>query len=155
MVSASRYLFLSDSCLENHFRYLGNRVALFTARQGVELIGAALFLVDESRVHYHLSASRHEHNGTFPIERLLYEAIKYYGNMGLSELHLGGGLSLSTDDPLYRFKLKFAHPADPLPFYIGKVVVDEQAYEQERGRLGIAQSPLFLVGDALAALGDT
>jgi len=153
-VSASHYLFLSESCLENHFRYLGNRVALFTARQGSELIGAALFLVDESRVHYHLSASRHEHNGTFPIERILYEAIKYYGNEGLSELHLGGGLSLSADDPLYRFKLKFARPADPRPFYISKLVIDEQAYQQARGRLDIMESPLFLIGDALAARRD-
>ena len=63
-----------------------------------------------------------------PNNILLWEAIKYAKREGCKERHLGGGLTDSPEDSLFRFKKKFS--SNCKHFYIGKRVHDQKIYEK-------------------------
>lgn len=146
-VNAADYYFLNEECICNHFTFLGNNIDLFVAKLNNQWIASALFLKDDSFCHYHLSAADRVYSKCYPIERILFEAFLYYGNQGLTFAHLGGGLTLSKEDSLFKFKSKFANEINE--FYIGKIIVNNRLYQDFRHKNGIQNSKMFLINDAL------
>jgi len=146
-VNATDYYFLNKQCIKDHFAYLGDSIDLFVAKLDNKWIAASLFIKDDKMCHYHLSASDKRYSKYYPVDRILFEAIVFYGNEGKKLLHLGGGLSLTKDDALLKFKKKFGNIINE--FYIGKVIVNEKLYKELRIRKGITDSKYFLINDAI------
>lgn len=147
VVNATEYYFLNKQCIKDHFAYLGSSIDLFVAKLDNKWIAASLFIKDERMCHYHLGASDKVYSKFRPVDRIFFEAIVFYGNKEKKLLHLGGGLSLTEDDSLFRFKKKFGNIINK--FYIGKVIVDKKLYRELRIKKGITNSKYFLINDAL------
>lgn len=89
-------------------------------------IAAAIFMMYGEYFHYHLAGSRKETLNLAPNNILLWEAINYAKDKGYKRMHLGGGLTDSTEDNLFRFKARFStRYAD---FYIGKRIHNTKIY---------------------------
>ncbi|HEY9072021.1 MAG TPA: GNAT family N-acetyltransferase [Candidatus Ozemobacteraceae bacterium] len=118
---------------------------LLEARVGGRLVAAALFLSSAGTLHYHLGGSDASALATAPNDSLMAEAIKIGRNLGLCQLHLGGGATTAADDSLLRFKSGFS--SRRAAFRVGKRVHDPERHEQlrqlQRERSG-HDSPLFL-----------
>jgi hypothetical protein len=88
-------------------------IALIKTPEGFYSAGA-LFLLDVHKgiVHYFLSGTMKYFQNTYPMERLLSEAISRYKEKGFQLLYLGGGLTDKEDDSLFMFKKKFGDRID-------------------------------------------
>ena len=91
-------------------------------------IASAIFMQYGEYLHYHLSGSMQEYLCYAPNNLLLWEAIKYGKQHNLSKLHLGGGITNSPQDHLYRFKKEFGSKIET--FYIGKSVFNHYIYSK-------------------------
>lgn len=101
---------------------------LMRVRKGPETLAAAIFMEYGDYFHYHLSGSRREYLHLAPNNILLWEAIQYAKSRGCRRMHLGGGLSDSAEDSLFRFKKKFS--SEYKDFYIGKRVHNQGVYKE-------------------------
>lgn len=91
-----------------------------------EVIGASIFFYNDRFMHYHLSGTYAEYRKLASTNLLLFEASKWANRNGIEKLHLGGGMD--SEDSLYKFKKKFNKKGE-CPFYIGRLVVDEERYD--------------------------
>ena len=101
---------------------------LLRVRKSSETLAAAIFMKYGDYFHYHLSGSRQEYLQLAPNNILLWEAIKYAKEKGCKRMFLGGGLSDSQEDTLFRFKKKFS--SESKDFYIGKRVHNPEVYHK-------------------------
>ena len=149
---SSLYYIFSENFFIDHITMLGSNCELaeiFDPSSG-ELLAAAFFLLDnKGYAHYHLSATHPRAMKMQAMELLLVSAISRYSQQGFEVLHLGGGHSLSEEDGLSRFKLKFAD--EKLEFYCTKLVCDEFSYRQIRDSLSLRYPEYFLIRDALGS----
>jgi hypothetical protein len=146
-INADDYYFLNYKCVENHFKYLSNSIDLFVAKVEDKWVASSIFLKDDNIVHYHLSASDYRYSKFYPVDRILFEAINFYGKEGKKLLHLGGGLKLGLSDSLLNFKMKFGKIVNE--FFVSKIIVDEKLYKYLRAKNKIEGSKYFLINDAL------
>ena len=146
-INAGNYYFLNRQCIKNHFAYLKNNIDLFEVELNNEVIATALFITDDKMCHYHLSACDKKYCKFYPMERILFEAIVFYGNQGKELLHLGGGTALEQSNPLFMFKKKFGDFVNE--FYIGKLIANEYLYGKLRTEKNLNDSKYFLINDAL------
>lgn len=101
---------------------------LMHVKKNSETLAAAIFMKYGDYFHYHLSGSRQEYLNYAPNNILLWEAIKYAKRIGCKKMFLGGGLSDSLEDSLFRFKKKFSSVCKD--FYIGKRVHNQKVYKE-------------------------
>jgi len=97
-----------------------------------EIISAALFFKYGIFGHYHLAGRREKYQTLSPNNFLIYNTALYLKKMGVKFFHLGGGIDSNPDNSLYRFKKRFS--GCEYPFYIGKMVFDEEAYKRACNR---------------------
>jgi Uncharacterized protein involved in methicillin resistance len=103
-----------------------NNYVLLNVKKEDIIIASAIFMKYGDYFHYHLAGSLKEYLKFAPNNLLLWEAIKLACKSGAKWFHLGGGLSNSLDDNLFRFKSSFSkNTAD---FYIGKRVHNIDVY---------------------------
>ena len=126
-VGAQHRYHFSDAYFECLIEGLGEKLKLFTIRDGDHHVAAALFLLHGDRVHYHLAGSDVRYNAEAPSNLLLHTIAEWGQRQGLRWLHLGGGRTADTDDGLFRFKFSVSRLR--FPFYIGKRIHDRQTYE--------------------------
>lgn len=103
-----------------------NNYVMLNVKLQDETIASAIFMSYNNYFHYHLAGSKREYLKFAPNNLLLWEAIKYANEKGLKMLHLGGGLTDSTEDNLFKFKSSFSKMY--LNFYIGKRVHNKEIY---------------------------
>ena len=77
--------------------------------------------------HYHLAGSDSEYKSLGAGNLLLWESACYMHELGIKKLHLGGGNSLSTDDPLFKYKRAFSDNLES--FSIGKEIYNKEVYD--------------------------
>lgn len=107
------------------------RVMLVNAYYEGEIIASVLYMISAGFMHYHLSANNPEHYKLAANNLIVYASCEYGRAHGLKWLHLGGGLSSSADDNLFRFKRGFARTDRNLKeFYIGKAVFLPSIYDR-------------------------
>lgn len=84
--------------------------------------------------HYHLSGGNDRSRRTNALYLLLEEAFQYYSGKGCRLMHLGGGRTPASEDPLLAFKAKFS----PLRahFYVGGLIYDPVSYANLGGGQG-------------------
>ena len=142
-VAAASSHFYPDFYYEHLLDGLGDRLQLIsvTSASG-DIAAAALMLVDDSAVHYHLSGSVPEHARDGANNLLIWTLLDWSQAHGRGLAHLGGGTSVA--DSLFRFKSAFGGQA--LPYHVGRCVVNEEAYEglvrDQAERLGVDSSAL-------------
>lgn len=124
-VDAASHHFYSDSYYEMLSDFLGDRLQLVTVRnaEGI-VVAAALVLVDDNIVHYHLSGSNPVEARNGANNLLIWALLRWSADNGYASAHLGGGTS--AEDSLYKFKASFGGAS--LQFTVGKVIVNPERY---------------------------
>lgn len=125
-VNATSYYSFSSDYYEQLFKDCHNK--LFVVKKEDKIIASAVFMGYKSFFHYHLAGSLEEYLKFSPNNLLLWEVIEYAKDNGYKYFHLGGGLSSSLDDNLYKFKKKFSSTS--CKFYIGKRIHNEEIYNE-------------------------
>lgn len=124
-VRAVDYYFFSDAYYDEIYKV--PHVQLNIKKEDI-IIASAIFMQYKEYLHYHLSGSRQEYLRYAPNSLLLWEAIKYGKQQGMKAFHLGGGLSDSLQDPLFKFKKEFSN--NLTSFYIGKCILNKKVYNK-------------------------
>lgn len=101
---------------------------LFEVYWNNSIIASAIFMEYGNYFHYHLAGSDKNNLKLAPNNILLWEAIKYAKGHGFKRMHLGGGLTDSTEDSLFRFKQRFS--SNTADFYIGKRIHNKEIYDK-------------------------
>jgi len=123
-VEASLYYYFGDKYYKSVEK--DKHFILFNVIKEDKTIAAAIFMGYEKYFHYHLAGSLKEELCFSPNNLLIWEAIKYAVNNGYQMMHLGGGLTDSLEDNLFKFKGSFSKTyAD---FFIGKRIHNEKIY---------------------------
>ena len=116
---------------ESYFKHLGELVdksgILIEAVYESKVIASIVLLKGDKFSHYHLSASDPQFRRLQANSLLLWEAIKWSQNQGLSLMHLGGGYS-SSYDSLFKFKAGFSPYTGE--YHVGKVIHDGKKYAE-------------------------
>lgn len=129
--SASEYYYFDRGYFEELKEIPGNRLALINAELEGKIIASAMFMCSEEYMHYHLSSTDPEYYSYAANNAILAAAVQYGRELGLEWLHLGGGLSSSEKDNLFRFKRSFGRTEKNLKdFYIGKAVFMPDGYDR-------------------------
>jgi hypothetical protein len=124
-LDADAYFLFSDAYFAA-LRKLAQPVRLFEVRSGEDVAAAGLFLVRGRRIHYHLSGSADGFRSGGATNLLLHAVATWGVQQGFAVLHLGGGRTADTADPLLRFKSAMSPLR--LPFFTGRRVHDVGMY---------------------------
>lgn len=128
--SASDFYFLSEEFFKNTLTNLkDNSFMLLAEFEGI-VVGASIFLFSKDFMHYHFSGKNVEWsesskaNGTTVI---LCQAAKIASEMGIKQMHLGGGVG-GCKDPLFEFKKCFSKTTNS--FFVSKDIYLPQKYNE-------------------------
>lgn len=125
-LKASNFYFFNDNYIQGLSGW--DSACLFVAKRDNEIISVAMFLLGTEVLEYHLSASTDEGRKLSAIQLLLHKAFLMAKEKGCRYAHLGGGVTINEDDPLFFFKRGFSNKR--VPYSIGKYIYDKDAYQQ-------------------------
>jgi lipid II:glycine glycyltransferase (peptidoglycan interpeptide bridge formation enzyme) len=103
-----------------------NAFILYAMYEDMPISGSIMYY-NERYMHYHLSGSHTEYRKYSPSNLLLYEAACLASEMGIKQLHLGGGMA--PEDSLFGFKKQF-NKNGRLPFVVGRTIFSTNLYEK-------------------------
>jgi hypothetical protein len=132
---AVSFYFFSKDYFGDLRKALGSRGSLMITKQGDEVIAGGLLMECNGIVNLHLLAADDRFGNLSPSKMVINESQLWARRRGNRLLHLGGGRGSRNDDPLFRFKTLFSE--DCYPFYTGRWILDQAAYDflsQERRR---------------------
>jgi len=131
---------------------LFGRLILINAKLENKTIASSLFMLSDSYIHYHLSATDPAYY-QFAANNLVLKVASEWGlKHNKKWLHLGGGLTSSEEDSLFKFKRSFAREDQNLKeFWLGRAIYIRKAYDdlvalrQSEGSFDIQSSffPLY------------
>ena len=128
---ASDYYYFKADYYDQIQHVDGCKVILIHALVDQKLISSAMFILGDENMHYHLSSTDQGYYSYAANNAILAEAIRYGRGHGMKWLHLGGGVTTSEKDPLFRFKRNFGRMEKNLKdFYMGKAVFLPDEYAQ-------------------------
>ena len=127
--NADEYYYFSSEFYESVYYDLEKNAKIFYAVLDDKVIAAAIMLVENGKMNYHLSGSIREYSHLAPTNLLLYEAALWGCENGCKSLYLGGGVG-SGEDGLFKFKKSFYRKDDLPRFYIGKKILNEVTYNK-------------------------
>lgn len=125
-VGARPYYQFADRAFAGLTGTLPDHLLLGEVLDGDQVIAAALFLFNETYLHYHLGGSDADWLTLAP-NNLLFDAAAQWGReRGIRLMHLGGGVR--PGDSLLRFKATFSPYR--ASFCVGRRIIDAVAYER-------------------------
>ena len=124
---AERYYYFKPEFYDSILKDLPENAIVFYAEKNGVIISAALFLMANGFMNYHLSGKRKEYNSIAPSNLVLYEAALWGCDRGYRTLYLGGGVG-SNQDSLFKFKRSF-NRKELSRFFIGKKIYNEKSYD--------------------------
>ena len=97
------------------------------------ILGGALVLKSAKTASIHLSVTSNvlKKNGASVLLR--HEITKFYKNHNFNLINYGGGLSKSPNDSLFKFKKNFSK--ETKQYFIGKMIINEEIYNNIRKNL--------------------
>ncbi|MBS1158799.1 MAG: peptidoglycan bridge formation glycyltransferase FemA/FemB family protein [Proteobacteria bacterium] len=125
-LGASNYYFFNKEYFENLCAAEDFKVLIISAKLNDQFMASSLFIITGSIMQYYLSGSVAEFKKLAPSKVILAKAHEVAISLGCSFLILGGGVG-SKQDALYKFKQGFSSLS--MPFYVKKVVLDAERYE--------------------------
>lgn len=123
---ADSYYFFTSKFYESILHDLRENYLIFYACYKEHIISAAIILLANKNIHYHLSASDYKYSGLAATNLLLYEAARYGCANGYKYFHLGGGVGAQIDS-LYKFKKSF-YRQDDCEFWLGEKIFLPETY---------------------------
>ena len=126
--NADEYYYFDIEFYKSILNDLKDNAMWFYTKIDDEIASIAIFLYENGKMHYHLSASREKFKSFAPSNLMIYEAAMWACKNGYSELHLGGAIG-SGEDSLYKFKKSFYRGEDK-EFWIGKRIFNNELYEK-------------------------
>ena len=128
---------------------------IYSVWSDAELAAAALVGHHPTGAHYVLAANA-ENYPAGAGERLIYEITRDAAGRGERRLMLGGGNTSDPDDPLLRYKSRYAEK--PVTFFLGTMVHDRPRFDALQtqavaARPQISEETFFLKHRLVAALG--
>lgn len=93
-----------------------------------QIVSSSIFFYSMDYAHYHLSGSNYEFLTLNPNCFLIYRTIEHFKKLNMKILHLGGGTNSSTNNSLYRFKMRFSN--NRYDFYIGEIIFNKPVYDE-------------------------
>ena len=126
--NASSYYYFSREFYDSVREDLAPNAQVFYAERDGLVIAAAIMLMANGYMNYHLSGSLREYANLAPTNLLLYEAALWGCANGCKTMHMGGGVG-SREDSLFSFKKSFYRHDDLTRFCIGKKIMDPQQYD--------------------------
>ncbi len=129
--SASDYYFFPMEYFIQLKENLKDRIMLINAKVNGEIISSSLFMYSDKYMHYHLSATNPEYY-IYSANNLILKVAARWGVENSKELlHLGGGVSASSEDRLLKFKASFGKEGENLKeFWIGRKIYNSEAYDR-------------------------
>lgn len=130
--SADDYYFFKRDYFHKIRDELGSESLIVNAVYEGTTVASSLFLYTPGGyAHYHLSATKPEFYKLAANNLILKAACEELQKYGCTWLHLGGGLSSSSDDKLLAFKRSFGRlDKNQKDFYIGKRVWNVDVYSR-------------------------
>lgn len=125
--AASGYYYFEHAYYQYLVENMSGHTEFFYSVYEGRIIGASIFFYNEEYMHYHLSGLYKQYRHLAATNLLLYEAALWASEKGIKLLHLGGGIE--ADDSLFGFKKQF-NKDGRLPFYIGRLIFDKEAYRE-------------------------
>jgi len=123
--------FFSTRYYEELLGGLGPNLLIAEARdQGGAVVSSTLLMRHEHRLHYHLAGSNMADARMGSNNLMLWTATRYAIEQGLSQFHLGGGIS--QRDGLFSFKSSFG--GRELTYNVSAMIVDQQLYARHTKR---------------------
>jgi len=130
-VGAADHCFFDHAYFEDLAARLGPALRLFVVLAGEEVACAALFIVCDGIIQYHLCGTSAEHLQLAPM-KLLVDTVRLWGTeRGHKVLHLGGGVG-AQEDSLFRFKSGFSDRRHD--FFLWRWMLDPLAYDSLCGK---------------------
>lgn len=124
---AEEYYFFKKAYFEYMINNMSDNIIFFHAAKDGMIVSSALFMYNDTYLHYHLGGTLIEYRKYAPFNLLLRTAAQWAGENGKREFHLGGGTE--AEDSLYRFKRNFC-PQGVKDFYIGRTIFDQAAFDE-------------------------
>jgi hypothetical protein len=140
-----RFLFYPDTHFKKLRNTLQSRLVLINGVLDQRIIFSAMFMVLHAHMYYHLSSTHPDYYRCAPINAILAAAAKYGREHGCEWLHLGGGLTVLANDPLYQFKRSFGRlPENGKIFYVAHKVWNQLIFEEAKQISGCdVREPFF------------
>lgn len=128
---ASDYYYFSKDFFEQLKAMECCKLILINGYVEGRIISSAMFMCSDEYMHYHLAATEQDCYFYAANDLILAKAIEYGRELGLKWFHMGGGLSGSEKDKLFKFKRKFGRTEKNLKdFYVGKAVFMPEIYDR-------------------------
>lgn len=124
---ASSYYYFERPYYQYLKEHMRENIEFFYSVYEDKIIGASIFFYNQEFMHYHLSGMCEEYRSIPATNLLLYEAALWANRKGIRLLHLGGGIE--AEDSLFHFKKVFNRNGR-LPFYVGRTIYNELAYQE-------------------------
>lgn len=123
-LQANQFYYFQD----NYYRQISqeNDYFLLNILKDNNIIAGAIFMFYGIYCHYHLAGSLVEYLKYAPNNFLIWHAIQNAKARGAKFFHLGGGLTNSIEDSLFKFKSSFSK--NYLKFYVGKRIHNQEIY---------------------------
>ena len=123
---ASKHYFFEDEFFIRIGKYLMGQYIVYLSYYKSKCIGGALVLISDDYIHYHLSATEQETRKLGTANLLRHTAITDHLKKKKA-IHFGGGNTNDPNDSLFKYKKGFSK--ELLNFYIGKVTICKESYD--------------------------
>lgn len=127
-VNAGAYYFFDQDYFSKFLCSSDFTADLLLAYYEDEITAGAIFTVTNRIMQYHLAGTKKRYLKATPMKLIIDEARLLGTERGLQYLHLGGGVSGSDEDSLYRFKSGFSDTN--FTYKVWKMVVNEHKYQE-------------------------
>lgn len=138
---ADPYYYFEEAFYASVLDDLPCNAQVFYAEKDNEVIAAAIMLMANGRMNYHLSGSLRQYSSLAPTNLILYQAALWGCANRYKTLYLGGGVG-SGEDSLFKFKRAF-YKGDLNRFYIGRKIYDRERYDALVSLRGNIESSFF------------
>ena len=130
-INAKKFYFFDGLFFDQFFENFKNNLMIFTAEKKTnpdEPISAILVLFDTDYSYYFLAGKSDKNKDNSSTNILIHKALIFLKNKKINIFNLGGGNSIKSDDPLFKFKKSISKSSKP--FYIGTMIHNQKIYDE-------------------------
>lgn len=124
---AAEFFIYDDSYFDKLLSMPTDDIQLIGIFKNKEMIAAAIVIIYQQSAIYHLGASMAEYSSLGSGNLCLFFLSQNLIDSGVKFINLGGGRTIADDDPLFKFKKN--NSTDIEDYFIGKRIVDQEAYQ--------------------------
>ena len=120
---------------------LGPNAVLFHTLDGPRVAASVLGIVSGGVLHGFFGGPHPDYVRLGAYKLALHFMAEWAARQGLKQVNIGGGRGGSDADSLYAFKTAFSH--NRMPFYVGRLVVNVEAYDALSAAAGTHGTEFF------------